>query len=205
MMLQYISEKMVEKAICNDVISSDDKELYTFAYQTLLSRVVSWGTFLVLGLLFGCLLGTICFMIMFIPLRIFSGGYHEKSYGQCYFTSVVMFLIYIFLYSYLSNYFSNILIATLITFSLILVYFLSPMEDENKPLELDEVKKYRKYSRLIAVLEYIVVNVLMFFNINREFLLFSLFAMLTVGLLLLLSKYKLLIKTQLSNHQDYLP
>lgn len=90
-MYRKAAEKLAEVAIDKQIISSDDKAMYIYAYEAMFARILGWGTLLLLGIFFQRIPGTIAFFIVFFPLRIFAGGYHARNYEKCYMTSTVTF------------------------------------------------------------------------------------------------------------------
>ena len=94
-MIQELSIKIANFMVKRSIISDSDRNLYEFAYLSLIERLISWGTIIVLGTLFDCFLGSIIFTFSFVPLRIYAGGFHAKVYWKCFLISSITFLIVI--------------------------------------------------------------------------------------------------------------
>ena len=112
-------------------VDEEDKEIYLFGFYQGLIFLLNLVTALLTGIILDMFLESVLFLICFIPLRIFAGGYLiaflQKNMG------VEAIALYI--------------IATCI------IWKLAPVQDKNKPLDLDEQKKYRKrvHSLLIII------------------------------------------------------
>lgn len=64
-MYRKAAEKLAEVAIDKQIISSDDKAMYIYAYEAMFARILGWGTLLLLGIFFQCIPGTIAFLLCF--------------------------------------------------------------------------------------------------------------------------------------------
>lgn len=96
---------------------------------------------LIIGWIFGVVLEIAVFMVSYIPLRTFVGGYHAKTPLRCYFFSVVKLIIV----SVGIKCFSPPDLVYVIAFlaGLFIMVILSPIEDKNKPLDETEKKVYK--------------------------------------------------------------
>lgn len=146
-----ISSYIVAKAIEYGVISLSDKELYEISFTSLFFSLLTWGTLLVLGLLQKCFLGCLIFMAAYIPLRVFSGGFHLSTRPRCYMFSLFVFELMIIVYSH--GLFNNAIynIWTLISFPIIVI--MSPVEDKKKPLYPNERIRNKKIVYLILFIQ----------------------------------------------------
>lgn len=119
--------------------------------------IVNVITTLLIGFFFGMIWETIVFMIAYLPLRSFAGGYHTSTQLRCYLFSIGLISIALFLIKGISETNVNILILTSI--ASIIVFLLSPVEDRNKPLDKTEIIVYRKRARGILFIE-VIINIL---------------------------------------------
>lgn len=92
-MYERLAQKLLNRALKEGIIQPEDTELYSFAYQSLLAQFFNWASAMVIAWLFGVFLPMFVYMLFFVPLRSYAGGYHESSYGRCYFSSLAMFII----------------------------------------------------------------------------------------------------------------
>ena len=78
------------------LIPSADVSLYIWALDYLFFNLLTWGTLLFLGFVFNCVPRCLLFLILYLPLRIYAGGFHAKTKIGCYlisaFTLVVLAL-----------------------------------------------------------------------------------------------------------------
>lgn len=94
-----------------------------------------------------CLTETIVFLIVFILLRSFSGGYHAKAYSFCSFVTFSIYTLIMLFCRYLPiNY-----IAFLILFLLgnILLFAFSPIKNPNKEISYEKSIQHKITSLLL--------------------------------------------------------
>lgn len=182
-MLEKLAHALTEKAIETGAVQRGEEELYLFAYQSLLSRIVTWASFLLIGALFRQLAGAVVYMVFFIPLRIYAGGYHERNYFRCYLTSVASFVVTVLLCPLAAEYLPLWVPAALLLASAAATFALAPIGDANKPLDSGEIKKYKGFARVILAVEVAAIAALAVFSIPLA--LFAVAAPVTVALLLL--------------------
>lgn len=189
-MYKRVAQKLAEAAINRRVIPSDDKAMVIYAYETMLARILGWGTLLIFGIIFHRVLGAIAFIIMFFPLRIFAGGYHARNYEKCYMTSSITFAIMTIGSRYFVLDINPLIIIIIVVACLTAIQILAPIGDENKPLDQSEQAKYGFIAKLIATFEAIAIILMTIAKINWEIVLFSVFALSLEALLLMVAKWQ---------------
>ena len=141
----------------NQIIKSDDRELYVYGFNQGLTILLNLVTTLGIGLLFDCTLQLVVFMVAYIPLRSYAGGYHARTPLKCYIVSIMMLIaVSICLRCIALNHWWYWILVVL---SILLIIFLSPVEDKNKPLDEMEVTVYRKRAIIITMVE-VVLSIL---------------------------------------------
>ena len=116
-------------------------------------------------------------MVIFSTLRRFTGGYHANTYLKCKIITMSVFLASLF--------FSNMLNANwwmyLILFIVgnIIVFFLAPIENPNKPLDGEDKKKFKRLSHMVFSVM-IICGILfdVWLQMKTEILFFSLLSVL---------------------------
>ena len=123
--------------------------------------IINIITIIFIGLIFNKIFEVILFIITYLPIRIYAGGYHTRTKLRCYTFSVLMLIsvCYILKLYLLKSYLLIVILA--ITSSGIILY-LAPVEDKNKPLDEIEVYTKRTIRNLIIVL--IVLCITLIFN-----------------------------------------
>ena len=153
-MLNKIATKITKTMLVHKIIAEDMADIYVYGFELLLSFLFNTTIIMFAGILLGRLLQTLMFLLIFVLLRSFTGGYHAKTYGVC---TLVTFLVYggVLLFSELfvpSMLFYGVLAIVGVALLLACV----PIEHPNKKIT---EKKKRKYKHISLVLFLIFITV----------------------------------------------
>lgn len=167
--MDFLTKQFVNKLVSSNLIKKEDIEIYSYGFKEMLFIILNLITTLVIGILFNKILEIIVFMITYISIRIYAGGYHARTKLKCYIFSVLMLIIVCYiLKTELLNNRLLIIISTIIASYIILS--LAPVEDENKPLDKIEIKVYTKKTiRNFIIILICLLLTLMFNKINFSF------------------------------------
>jgi len=154
-----IADFFVEK----EIIKSDEHEIYVYGAEALLSGISNLLILTVCGILMDELLIALLFFLVFNIMRKYCGGYHAATHLKC---NLIFALNTLTILLLIKNYFfiSEWLIVTAIIVSDIIIFWLAPIENVNKPLEKYEKKKYRKKAIIFSVIFTIIAVLLIPFN-----------------------------------------
>ncbi len=150
-MLLGISKKIADSLVQNDVVKSEEVELYEYGVRQGIVLVINIMTAVLIGLILGMVLQSIVFLLAYMPIRSYAGGYHAGSQLTCYLFSIPFMLAALIGIKMVPwNIF--LCIAALACAGLIIAIF-APVEDSNKPLDQVEQTVYkRKTYFILAVL-----------------------------------------------------
>lgn len=195
-----LSDKIINSLVLNGVVNSKDKELYIYGLHQGFLMILNLIVTIIIGLIFGMVLESIVFMISYIPVRIYAGGYHSKTQLRCFIFSINMIII-VLLSMKLINW-TSFLYSIFEIISVVIIFKLAPIEDSNKPLEPIEVSLYKKRARVILLIEtslLFILKTLNFYQIS----LCILTAHMALSVMLVLGKIKnnkqLIRKSQIDN------
>lgn len=147
-MQEKINEKLWKKIKPLKNIEEEDKEIYIFGIYQGLFFLLNVATTLFIGFILNKFLESVLFLIFFIPLRIYAGGYHAKTQFRCYIMSSITTIIILYLISFLYN---NIGVTSIIGYiiSAVVIWSAVPVENANKLLYIEEKIKYKNIVRKI--------------------------------------------------------
>jgi Membrane protein putatively involved in post-translational modification of the autoinducing quorum-sensing peptide len=89
-------------------------------------------------------------LIFFCSIRLFSGGYHAKTYWGCFFISFAVFSLIIIVGKYIL--FNTIILTSSLVISCILICIYSPVDNINKRIKSKERRTRLKYISIIITL-----------------------------------------------------
>ena len=129
--------------IKNKIVDIQQRNIYVYALEVILLNGSLLIVFLIASLLCGAMINFWAYLIFFLPIRIFSGGYHAKSIESCFVLSTIMYGLSIAITVFFPLLYQNWkwIIAGVISILVILV--LSPMVNENNPLTESQQKRNR--------------------------------------------------------------
>lgn len=139
--------------------SDDEKEVYAYSIEVLLSLLINLLILSSAAYIFSKGIELLIFIMFLSGLRVYAGGYHAKTHVECFVISFLAFVITVVCGIYLRQYGEIVLIFGVV-FSIFMVFRFAPADTENKPLSKNERKKYRTISRAIVLMLSLAVLVL---------------------------------------------
>lgn len=182
-----LSHKIGDNLVRSNVVKEEDAEIYIYGINQILVSVLNVSSALIIGWFFGVLLEIVVFMAAYIPLRSFAGGYHAKTPLRCYIFSVIMLIVVSIGIKYL--YLADLLCFSILAAALLVVIFLSPVEDKNKPLLKMEHKVYKRRVIFIAMVELAMGLLLKLANLDNLFVIIV-YSFMVLSFMVVLGKIK---------------
>lgn len=90
-MFRNLAEDIAFLLITHKVISIDKRDIYMERLEAILLNGSLMIVYLIVSLLCKEMINLLACLIFFIPLRIFTGGYHAKTSDKCFVTSTLMY------------------------------------------------------------------------------------------------------------------
>ena len=150
-MIRKAAKAITRDLVKINLISEQDEDIYLYGIKQFLDLIVNFFSTVVIGLFFNMVWQSIVFSIVYIPLRRYAGGYHAPNPNICYLLSTTLIVISLFAIKQIKVTWQIFLSITII--SIILIFIKAPVESRNKPLDIKEKEVYKRYARIIAVLE----------------------------------------------------
>lgn len=150
-MFKTISNWFFNIQSCHGILQEKDRRLYEYAYRLLLSRIIIYFLIVMFGFATGNWLEMLCFLLPFIILREYAGGFHFKNSGICLLLSGSIVLgsgQYLAFDPIMTKSFGIGWIPTLF-----IIFGLTPVDTKNKKLDKAAKKVYGKRTRVILLIE----------------------------------------------------
>ena len=167
--------------------ASEDKEVYRYGIQQGLNLALNILTTIIIGCLCDMLLPSILFLVCYMPLRSFCGGYHAKTHLRCYIYSVIMMTCILLVTKYLT--FSILVYESFILVGFTVILLLAPVEDQNKVLDSDEKRIFRMRAYIIAALEVLIYHIFLIIHIINSYKILST-AIFSLSILMIIGRIK---------------
>ncbi len=147
----------------NKMISKNEQESYEYACKVFIHGIINIILTIIIGLIFGMIKETLCFLISFFLLRKFTGGLHAKNYHTCLIYSTILLILSLLTIRLLIRTHTDLFFVLLIL-SEVSIWLFSPIVNENKVLSLKE----KKIFQIISIGLSLVVLLFIIIVINKE-------------------------------------
>lgn len=165
-------QSIIERQIQNKKISASEAEIYQYGYRLLIEKICVFILTIGIGIMFHAWWEVFLFCIAFIPLRVYSGGYHTKKSISCMLLSVTVLISNVFLVQgFASLDMGKYLVTLELPFFILLNYF-SPIETVSRKIEVNEKKFFHKMVFFIYVIEILAEILFILFGYDKFMLSF---------------------------------
>lgn len=188
-MFDKISSFITETLIEGNVIKSEERNMYIYCFGTIIEMSANLLATLIFGALLHRFIETLIFMLVFIPLRSFAGGYHCEKSESCFILSIFVYLTVILSYKYMCDV-SVYWICAICLADLIAIFILSPVISPNKPLSVKEKNKNRRISIFITAFYITAIFVMLYCKIPYAFVVFESMTASVISMMAGFLKYK---------------
>ncbi len=167
-MIKSLSNNIAEILANGNIIKDVDKDKCSYGIDIMLSSLSEILCILIISIFMRNFLETLLFFVMFVPLRIYAGGYHANSRIRCFGILVGVYVIFSFFIHINNEILHTAIIYIGMVFSVCMVVMTSPVLHSRKHLTENEIHVFRKVAIAICCVETMVVLVLFFiFGYNR--------------------------------------
>ena len=82
-MFEYLTEKIVLFLVMRKVLDVDNWDVYAYSIEVILMNLILLLSILGISIIGNCLILFVGYILFYIPIRIFAGGYHAKDSSRC--------------------------------------------------------------------------------------------------------------------------
>ena len=154
----FISQKLVSSS----VIPTNTIDIYTYGLELIISFLVTSFIIVVIGIITSQITSSIMFLLVFILLRRFTGGYHAKTHLRCKLCTVIIYIINLFFINHFEFTYKQIILLALFGFFVTICF--SPVQNEYKPISIER----RPYLKKISVIIYVLLSIIALALYNFE-------------------------------------
>lgn len=190
-MFEKASEAVTRKLQENNTINEEQYEICLYGLQQGFTIILNIVTTFIIGMIMKGLLYAVVFTILYIPLRSNAGGYHAKTAIRCYLYSILLMIAVLLAIKHMAI--PRFICIIIFAISISVICILAPIEDSNKPLDEIEVKVYHKRTLIILAIESMLFIIGLALNL-RYFMQTTVWVMITMSIILLMGKFRNMIK-----------
>lgn len=147
-MFHNLAEDIAFLLIKHKIVDIEQRDTYIYGLEVILLNGGLLLVFLAMSLLCNAMINFWSYLIFFLPLRIFSGGYHAKTSERCFVLSTIMYGSTIIAAKFLPLLYQDWYWRIAGVISILVILVLAPLINENNPLN----KSQKKRNRIIVYL-----------------------------------------------------
>jgi accessory gene regulator B len=160
-MIYDLSHKIATALSSKDCLDPDEIEIITYGLFAMLSKIIYGLISLIIGIIFDCIIGSMCFYLSFLFVKKYSGGVHASTEQRCFcYSSISIFCSVGYIRLAMKE---ECLGWIVIIISFILSFFImkyAPIQTKEKRIDIIERKRYARIARTRIVALWICVIVL---------------------------------------------
>ena len=176
-MFHNLAEDIAFLLIKNKIVDIEQRDVYIYGLEVILLNGGLLIAFLIISLLCSEMINFWAYLIFFLPLRIFSGGYHAKTSECCFILSTVMYGFSVAVTKFLPLLYLDFYWWTAGAISLIIILIFAPLINPNNPLNEFQKKRNRiiVYSLIITDLVFFILCCIFNWKIATNEMIFIIF------------------------------
>lgn len=194
-MISKLSDKFVNWVFKQSSTTDDEKSLYQYGFFILFSQIIYLIITTVIGIILGIIIESIIFYFSFLFIRRYAGGYHAATEIRCEISTAFSIIISLGIIKLSALYDIRTAIIIFTFISSMSIFFVCPLDSQEKPLNENEFKYFRKVSWIILFVILSIVIISYIFNFNILFYPCSV-SLILESILLILGKIKKLHQTE---------
>jgi accessory gene regulator B len=160
-MINRFAESVANYFVENKIVPAGDKSIYKYGTEVAISSVLGLLAIILISVFAERLQDGVLFLLCFISIRIYAGGYHANTYLKCNITFISVYLLILGVSGRFPKPLEVHISVGLMILSIITIIFLSPTPNKHKPLNSKEKIKYRQISILLSFL-WIAFSIILF-------------------------------------------
>lgn len=142
-MQHRLSEYIADFLLSQKVIKKQEKEIYVYGTQLVISSLINLLICITISLLLGELINGLIFFAIFSSLRRFTGGFHCKTFIMCNVVFSSVLALALLSNTFLGKVFENyVIVMVTAIFNLICILLFSPVYNENKKLTYIQKRRF---------------------------------------------------------------
>lgn len=166
-MISKLAKNIAHFFVLHNITEESKEVIYAYGMELLLSDVLNTIIVLLIALLSHTLPAVIVFIVVFMGLRRFVGGYHANSHLSCMFTLVIVMLVFSYGICNISGQLAQIFSIGFTIISFPVIFCIAPVPHPNKPMSEEKGVKLRKRSYILTVAMSIAAIALLVFQYQK--------------------------------------
>lgn len=184
-MIEKLVGKIISKQLEENTISAEDINIYRYGYILVCEVLVNIIVAAIIAGISGEWLLVTLFLVIYIPLRSFCGGWHADKFWKCTIYSNVIIVIMLISKETAINVDNIFLFLGIFIICSICILGLAPVDTVTKPISEDEKNIYIKKIRIIMLIHSVIYIMMMVMERNEIMYLITFSYLIQVTMLLI--------------------
>lgn len=181
-MLNQVAGKLAKKlAECSD---KEKEEIYIYGVELIISTLFCLVSILLVSSLLSSFTSGLVFISVFVPLRLFTGGYHAATYRKCFIISNLSYLLILFLKCITWRTVSMEMWWCLLIGTCLYIIMNAPIINSAQPISESKQKRSKRITKYILTVD-IVWILCLAFN-QRELMVMAILSICLVSVMMLI-------------------
>ncbi len=152
-MLDKLADSVVNLLYDHCNLSDCQKAIYVYGSKLTFSTLFSICSILLFSALFGRIVYGISFVLIFVSLRLFLGGFHAKTYRNCFLVTNGTFLATCGVAMLLSHFGSPSILMLVLFVAGVMIVCSGPVKNRNHPISETAFRKNKRIGFLLLGIE----------------------------------------------------
>lgn len=184
-MLHTASGILVEKLYIRCPLPQEKKAIYVYGVEITISTMIALLSAFLFSLATKNLFCFFSFLLCFVVVRLFTGGYHAKTYCKCFVFTNSIYLLILFFGLIAKHYRLFYIIPLCIVFANLIILRFSPVRNKKHPLSDRRYKVNFVVSRVLILTLTLILVSLYFFSNLVSYLYFPVLALTAVAVMII--------------------
>ena len=191
-MFRNIAEKIYCHLFKKNLINQNDRDVYIYALEVLVLNLGLLITLFVISAFLKQLMFFVFYLCFFVPMRIYSGGYHAKKSETCFIMSIMIYVLALLVIKNNIHLYENAALLCITILILLIIYIFAPIENDNHPLNEGQKNRNKRIARIMVFIDFTLLLIFCFKGIKLAS--YEIVFVILNGLLFLISKLENLFK-----------
>ncbi len=164
-MYKIISDAITEKFVKLEIIKENDREVYKYGLELLISLIMTTGIIITASLFLGKFISTLLYLAGFFNARTICGGYHAKHHYSCFMLTISSYIVFLLLnFAFYSKPYLNWVTVFMTVFSAIMITAFAPIEHPDNPMTEYRKNRNRRLSIILSIIICLVCFISLLFK-----------------------------------------
>lgn len=189
-MLNKVAGELAKKLVnCSD---TDKEEIYIYGLELIISTFFGLFSILLLSCLLSCFTSGLVFISVFVPLRLFIGGYHAETYSKCFIISNVSYLLILFVRDIALKIFPIWIWSFLLIGMCSYILKNAPIFNSAQPINEIKQKRNKKMTKYILIVD--IVWIFCLALNRRELMVMAILSICLASVLMMISNKSVVVR-----------